>query len=114
MTIYCRATDAQEAVLREVVSEHHERLVVGGVRIDLLEARIDLDDDGEPTGPALTHGGYPALVIDGHWWEEGPLQERKALVDHEPVRQMYQLDQLDLFAVRKRGERRPDAQRRPL
>ncbi len=103
MTIYCRATEEQEAVLQAVVSEHHERLEVAGVTIDLLEARSELDEEGEPNAPALTYGGYPALGItrvvshrdrvkgcadasiemDGHWWEEASVEERKALVDHE-------------------------------
>ena len=103
MTIYCRATEQQEAILREVVSDYHERLVRAGVTIDLLEARSELDDEGEPKGDALTHGGYGALAIarvvnhrdrvkgcadvsieiDGRWWEEASDEERKALVDHE-------------------------------
>ncbi len=103
MTIYCRATEEQEVTLQAVVSEHHDRLSMAGVTIDLLEARSELDEEGEPNAPALRHGGYPALAIarvvshrdrvkgcadasieiDGHWWEEASVQERKALVDHE-------------------------------
>ncbi len=103
MTMYCRATEDQQVVLQRVLEKHHDRLVVAGVTIDLLEARSELDEEGEPNAPALTHGGYPALAIarvvshrdrvkgcadasiemDGHWWEEASVQERKALVDHE-------------------------------
>ena len=103
MTMFCRATEDQQVVLQRVLEKHHDRLSMAGVTIDLLEARSELDEEGEPNAPALRHGGYEALAIarvvshrdrvkgcadasieiDGHWWEEASVQERKALVDHE-------------------------------
>ncbi len=102
-----------------------------------MEARSELDEEGEPNAPALTHGGYPALAIarvvshrdrvkgcadasielDGHWWEEASVEEQGALVDHELCHLEvvyedveYQIPKLDLGGRPKLRIRKHDRQ----
>lgn len=75
---------------------HHQHLADADVQIEILMAAND-------TGPAVSHGGYPAsavikimslkdraagckdarMIIDNAAWDEYSPKEREALVDHE-------------------------------
>ena len=102
-TILKQADEEKVNLLNEVMSEHHPHLVESGVTVQLLEARSELDDEGNSTGPALKVGGYAALGIasitpylgrvqgladalvriDADWWEDASERECSALLDHE-------------------------------
>lgn len=95
-TTYSLADPDVRNELASVMARYHERLYAAQVRVAVLMAR-------NPDGPAVKHGGYPALatikplplkdrvlkdadallVIDeGEWYELKPAQ-RVALLDHE-------------------------------
>lgn len=96
------------------VSEHTP-LQTHGVRINLLFAYADLDTRGNPTGPAVMAQGYPAhalvrltsykdrvkglgdceMIIDHAFWEEQPVEVRKALLDHELTHIQVVFDEYD-------------------
>lgn len=102
-TYFEKASDDQLALLRAIIDEHHPELAEAGVTVALLEARAETDEEGDPKGPAITVGGYPAIgscqvtpylgrvqgladaliKIDALWWEDADDQERSALLDHE-------------------------------
>lgn len=87
----------------DLVTRYHQDLAEHAVTIGCLFAMSPRDEEGHPTGPALKHGGYPALglmrivsqrdrvaglpdaqlIIDGERWPELAEPEREALVDHE-------------------------------
>lgn len=102
-TIYHKATKAVHDLVEEIIEEFHPELKQVEMKIDLLEARATLDDEGFPEGPALTHQGYQALgicrivnyrdrvkgcgdaeiQIDGDWWDDAEPEQQSALIDHE-------------------------------
>ena len=83
--------------------ETHKPTLDAGVTIDFVFAYAPKDEHGNPTGDALSHGGYPALGIcrkiplkdrvlgrgdveislDGDWWGNASHEEQRALLDHE-------------------------------
>ncbi len=84
--------------------ESHKPLVEARVRIDLVFALPDLDDNGTPLNAALKKNGVKALgicrklglkdralgrgdaeiAIDHYWWTQTASEEmRRALLDHE-------------------------------
>ncbi len=88
---------------KALVEKHHFELQNHQVRIDYITAQATVDDDGVPTGPAVSHGGYPAwavakilqskdrvmgrgdceIVIDGDRWPLLSDEQKDALLDHE-------------------------------
>lgn len=90
-------------VLENAIAKHHPLLKKHGVTVDLLEARPEYDDNGQPKAAALKLGGYPCtavvrivnqadrakgladaeIKIDGHWWDSADYEEKMALLDHE-------------------------------
>lgn len=88
-------------LLREF--ETHQLTRNAGVTIDFVFAFAEKDDNGNPVGPALMHGGYPAggicrkiplkdrvlgradveISLDGDWWANASYEEQRALLDHE-------------------------------
>lgn len=99
--------DAHE-ILRSVLEEFRPDLLQVQIKIDMLMAYPTLDKDGIPTGPAVSHDGYPAyakvkitslvdrnlgvgdavITLDGQHWKtlaESPNGEarKRALLDHE-------------------------------
>lgn len=93
--------DLAEEILREF--ESHKPLLDARVKIDLVFAYADVDDDGKMLNHALTKNGIRALGIarkmplkdramgrgdaeislDHDWWETVVLAEQRALLDHE-------------------------------
>jgi len=83
--------------------ESHKPLLDAKVKIDLLFARANLDDKGNPVGFAITEQGRQVLgktrvvslkdrakgnadaeiLLDGDWWESESAHRREALLDHE-------------------------------
>lgn len=83
--------------------ERHHPILDAEVKIDILMAEPSVKQDGEPTGPAISANGYPALAqtkvipldervngagdvlmkIDADWWLKAKPDERDALLDHE-------------------------------
>ena len=81
----------------------HKPLLDARVKIDLVFAFSDKDDDGNPTNDALKKNGVKALgitrkiplkdrvlgrgdaeiALDGDWWKEAPKEQQLALLDHE-------------------------------
>lgn len=88
--------------LMERFNTHHP-LVEAGVRIDLMFAFGDRDENDNVIAPALKHQGYPALGIarklalkdrakglgdaeiclDYDWWKNADEEQKAALLDHE-------------------------------
>jgi hypothetical protein len=86
-----------------LIEKNHFNLKNLEVRIDLIFAVATVDDAGEPTGPAVSHQGYPAyaisrilnskdrimgrgdceIVIDNDKYPMMSDAERDALLDHE-------------------------------
>lgn len=92
-----------EAMVHQVTHDHHRHLYDSGVTIGGLFVFAPRNKDGEPTGNALNHGGYPAyatvritslaerkmglrdavLMVDGDIWKDLPEAKRRAVIDHE-------------------------------
>lgn len=88
---------------KALVEKHHFDLNNNRVRIDFIFANATVDDDGVPSGPAISHNGYPCLgiarilgskdrvmgrgdgeiVIDGDRWPNLSSEKQDALLDHE-------------------------------
>lgn len=106
--------------------EDHELLLSAGVKIDFLYAYPSLDDDGVPTGPAITKNGRECrglarklglkdrikgngdceILIDHTWWSTASDCQKAALLDHE----MYHFEPI----IDKNGLQRDDADRPKL
>lgn len=101
--IYSKApADVAERVL-PLLEKNHFELFQFKLKIDLIFAHSTVDENGEPTGPAVSHGGYAALavarnlstkdrvmgrgdceiVIDADRWPLLSDPEKDALLDHE-------------------------------
>lgn len=105
MPTYQRADKAVEQLATEVLCEYpeHTPILNARVKIDYVFAFATVDDNGVPTGHALTKNGLRALgicrkvplkdramgrgdveiALDGDWWPTAALESRKALLDHE-------------------------------
>lgn len=89
---------------RDLIAKHHEHLLVPNkVKIDYIMVFAARDEDGNMTGPALTHHGYPAdgiakiisakdrakgmgdceISLDGDRWSVMKEDQQAALLDHE-------------------------------
>jgi hypothetical protein len=98
-----KGNDHECELLSEVLEKHHPELHDAELIVDVLVAFATKNEQGEPRGPALSHGGYPAIAtvrinslkqrvlgggdalvtLDGdRWGGFSPLQQR-AILDHE-------------------------------
>lgn len=86
-----------------IIAKHHKELDALGVTIDFVFAYADENEEGEKTGPAIVHNGYPAdglckkqpllnrllgtadalILLDGDRWDNRSEEEQAALLDHE-------------------------------
>jgi hypothetical protein len=62
MPTFAKANTHVHALIASVVDEYHSDLAEAKARIGAVMAYPALDGDGEPTGPALTLHGDPALA----------------------------------------------------
>lgn len=101
--IYSKAPDAIAERAKPLLEKNHFELFNHDLIIDFIIANSAVDDNGAPTGPAVSHGGYPCLavariltqkdrvmgrgdceiVIDGDRWPAMSGAEQDALLDHE-------------------------------
>jgi hypothetical protein len=90
-------------MVKDLIADHYPELEEAGVTIHCQYAYAARNKDGEPKGPALRFGNYPAaaivrvnshkhrvqgekdatIEIDGDHWEELTEAEQVALLDHE-------------------------------
>ena len=103
MPHFRKGNDHECELLSEVLEKHHPELHDAELIVDVLVAFATKNEQGEPRGPALSHGGYPAIAtvrinslkqrvlgggdalvtLDGdRWGDFSPLQQR-AILDHE-------------------------------
>jgi hypothetical protein len=101
---YIKAPSDIVQMVEDAKAKWHDPLVKHGVTVGVLLANARRDEEtGEPTGAALSHGGYPALglirltnlrdrvaglpdammLLDGDQWPELPTPRQVALIDHE-------------------------------
>lgn len=105
MPIFQRADELVNKMAAALLNEFetHTMLLTAKAKIDFVFAFGDRDDQNRLTGPALKKNGLVALgmarkialkdralgrgdaeiSLDGDWWEEASLDERRALLDHE-------------------------------
>src|SRR5581483_4448710 len=101
--VYSRATKDVEEQGKAILDKYHPEFAGVAPRIDYVFANATVQEDGTPTGPALTHNGYPAaalariipikdrvmgrgdceIVIDADQWPLLTEEEQNALLDHE-------------------------------
>lgn len=97
-----RVRDARERTQR-MIDQYHPELRDVELTFAILMASPPTDKNGDPSGPAVSHGGYPCaakikvtpypyrclripdvqVFIDADWWECLTGRQRDALVDHE-------------------------------
>jgi hypothetical protein len=102
-TTFEKANDEIQKLVMEVRDTYHPELKTAGVTANVLMVYAAKDEAGEPKGPALKHGGYPAaatisitglaaraldsadvlIKIDGDLWQELNNDRQIALIDHE-------------------------------
>ena len=105
-TTYHRCPEDVTALAGELLCkyESHKPLLDARVKIDLVFACPDLDDEGHPTTNAISKNGVRALglarklglkdramgrgdaeiLVDHHWWTQTASEEQqRALLDHE-------------------------------
>lgn len=90
-------------IIERMVDRYHPQLRDAKVTIECLMAFPTTDKNGDSSGPALKHQGYPVaasvkviglkertagrsdveILIDGEQWDERSDAEKDALVDHE-------------------------------
>jgi hypothetical protein len=96
--------DGETAYLVSTVMERdHPELFQAGLSVQVLLAGTPVDEDGTPTGPAISVNGYPAvakvkilglearvrygfdaeLTLDADEWEVCSREQQEAIVDHE-------------------------------
>lgn len=103
MITYSQVDDDVRTRVDRLLQAHHSMLVDYEVRIDLLFAHPDLDEEGIPKGPPVMLNGYPCaavvkitgpkdrakgcgdaeIVIDHDAYQEMSPEVRDALLDHE-------------------------------
>lgn len=101
--IYQKAPKEVAERAKALIEKHHFDLNNNDVHVDYIFANATVNDDGVPSGPAISHGGYPALgvarilgskdrvmgrgdceiVIDGDRWPNLSDAQQDALLDHE-------------------------------
>lgn len=105
MSTFARCDESVEEMARALISEFdtHKPLIEHEVKIDYVFAFATTDEQGFPKGDALRKNGLKALgltrilslkdramgrgdveiALDGDWWTNAPLAEKRALLDHE-------------------------------
>jgi hypothetical protein len=103
MPRYEKAPAAVGQIVERMMDRYHPQLRDAKVTIECLLAFPTTDKNGDSSGPALKHAGYPVaalvkiiglkertagrsdveIVIDGEKWDERSELERDALIDHE-------------------------------
>jgi hypothetical protein len=106
MPTYRKDTGEMFEVLKSVQSrfpEYYQSFADSKLKIDLMFAYPNYDENGEPTGNDITANGYAALgkcrivpqrdrakgngdaeiTVDKTWWDSATEAEREALLDHE-------------------------------
>jgi hypothetical protein len=103
MPSYERAPKAIREQVTSVVERYHSGLADAGIRIDVLMVRPTVDDNDDPTGPAIKVGGYPAvacirilglkdrvargydaeMLLDADHYELAGEADQVAMIDHE-------------------------------
>lgn len=101
--VYTKAPADVAERAKPLLEKNHFELFNHQLRIDFIFANSTVNDKGEPTGPAVSHNGYPALavarnlttkdrvmgrgdceiVIDADRWPLLSEEEKNALLDHE-------------------------------
>ena len=86
-----------------MLEKHHPELHDAELIVDVLVAFATKNEQGEPRGPALSHGGYPAIAtvrinslkqrvlgggdalvtLDGDRWGDFSSLQQRAILDHE-------------------------------
>lgn len=86
-----------------LITKFHQELAEAEVKIDYVFAFAELDEQSEPTGPAITHGGRAVLglasrtklkdrvkgladgeiLLDGDAWPKFTYAQKLAVLDHE-------------------------------
>lgn len=127
MPTYERADRDVIDLVHKVAKRFHKKLVDEKVTFGVLMAHPTEDRHGNPKGPAITHGGYPALAvvrvtklkervqgladveltIDADSWEDASDKRKVALIDHE-------LEHLQIVPDKLAGIKRDDAGRPKL
>lgn len=126
---YKPKTDEEYGVVREIVEhvlhKHHGEMEDAGVTVQCLLACPPVDDEGEPTGPALSNHGVKCLAkirttklkervlgaadleieIDFDNWEVESNASRVAIIDHELTHRQLKTDRTG--AVRRDDMDRP-------
>lgn len=102
-TTFERCNEEVRDLVDDLIRDHYPDLIEAGIRITLLFAYAEKDDNGEPKGAALKLHGYPCaatvkvnsyrdrvegkgdatITIDGDVWPTTPNPRRAALLDHE-------------------------------
>lgn len=103
MPTYRKASAEVNQIVEQMLEKYHGELRDAEIRIECLFAFATRNENGDETGPALTHGGYPAnavvkvlglkdrtvgrgdaeIVIDGDQWDTWDDEQKAALIDHE-------------------------------
>lgn len=101
--IYSKAPDKVRERALPLLEKNHFELFNHDLKIDFIFATSTVNDAGDATGPAVSHGGYPALaiarilstkdrvmgrgdceiVVDADRWLQMSGEEQDALLDHE-------------------------------
>lgn len=112
MPTYSLADAEVNTIIEDVMGEYHPPLRDAGVRVQALWAFPTQDKNGDPAGPAITHGGYPCLAlfkvlglkdrtvrgadceitIDKDEWDGMTDAQRVAMLDHELTHAMLKVD----------------------
>ena len=105
MATFQKCESDVEQIVDELLHEYqtHRQTVEAEVKVDLIFAFANVDEDGEKKGVALKLHGIRALgitkatslkdrvmgrgdveiLLDGDWWKTATIEEQRALVDHE-------------------------------
>jgi len=103
MSHFRKGNDTECEQLAEVLEKYHPQLHDAELIVDVLVAFATKNEHGEPRGPALSHGGYPAIAtvrinplkqrvlgqgdalvtLDGDRWGDFSADEQRAILDHE-------------------------------
>ncbi len=105
MPTFQKCDKSVEQLLAELLSKYdtNQPLLKHGVKVELLFAFADLDDDGNPVNDAMTHKGHVVrgearkiplkqrvagrgdaeIALNGDIWQKLTEDEQAALLDHE-------------------------------
>lgn len=103
MSYYTKAQKDILQALAKTMERYHKPLRDADVSVQVLMAWPRRDDNGDATGPAVTHNGYPCaakirvlsakdrvargfdaeMIVDGEKWQESDARQQIAILDHE-------------------------------